>query len=34
VQAYRTDRFTGFILDQPKVDLTDVTSLVYVEPVE
>jgi peptide/nickel transport system substrate-binding protein len=34
VQAYRTDRFTGFILDQPKVELTDVTSLVYVEPVE
>lgn len=34
VQAYRKDRFTGFILDQPKVELTDVTSLVYVEPVE
>lgn len=34
VQAYRKDRFKGFILDQPKVELTDVTSLVYVEPVE
>ncbi len=34
VQAYRKDRFTGWILDQPKVELSDVTSLVYVEPVK
>jgi hypothetical protein len=33
VQAFRTDRFTGWILDQPKVALEDVTSLVVVEPV-
>jgi peptide/nickel transport system substrate-binding protein len=33
VQAYRKDRFTGWILDQPKVELSDVTSLVRVEPV-
>lgn len=33
VQAFRKDRFTGFILDQPKVELSDVTSLVRVEPV-
>jgi peptide/nickel transport system substrate-binding protein len=34
VQAYRKDRFTGFITDQPKLELSDVTSLVYVEPVK
>jgi peptide/nickel transport system substrate-binding protein len=34
VQAYRTDRFTGWILDQPKVELSDVTSLFVVEPVQ
>lgn len=34
VQAYRKDRFTGWILDQPKVELSDVTSLVFVRPVE
>jgi peptide/nickel transport system substrate-binding protein len=33
VQAYRTDRFTGWIADQPKVALEDVTSLVQIEPV-
>ncbi len=33
VQAYRSDRFTGFVLDQPKVELSDITSLAYVEPV-
>jgi peptide/nickel transport system substrate-binding protein len=26
VQAFRKDRFTGWILDQPKVELSDVTS--------
>ena len=34
VQAYRSDRFKGFVLDQPKVELSDITSLAYVEPVE
>ena len=34
VQAYRTDRFTGFITDQPKVELSDITSLIQVEPVK
>lgn len=33
VQAYRTDRFTGWITDQPKLSLEDVSSLVVVEPV-
>lgn len=32
VQAYRTDRFTGWIIDQAKVELSDVTSLVVIEP--
>lgn len=34
VQAYRTDRFTGWITDQPKVALEDVTSLMVIEPVK
>jgi peptide/nickel transport system substrate-binding protein len=34
VQAYRKDRFTGFVLDQPKVELSDITSLMFVEPVK
>lgn len=33
-QAYRTDRFTGWIDDQPKVALEDTTSLVKIEPVK
>jgi len=33
-QAYRTDRFTGWITDQPKVELADPTSLTVVEPVQ
>lgn len=33
VQAYRADRFTGWILDKPKVALEDVSSLAVVEPV-
>lgn len=32
-QAYRTDRFTGWITDQAKVALEDVSSLVVIEPV-
>lgn len=34
VQAYRTDRFTGWITDQAKVELSDVTSLTVIEPVK
>lgn len=34
VQAYRSDRFTGWITDQAKVELSDVTSLVRIEPVK
>ena len=33
-QAYRTDRFTGWITDQPKVALEDPTSLLVIEPVQ
>ena len=32
-QAFRTDRFTGWITDQPKVALEDPTSLTIIEPV-
>lgn len=34
IQAYRTDRFTGWITDQPKLELADTTSLVVIEPVK
>ncbi|HEX5838049.1 MAG TPA: ABC transporter substrate-binding protein [Anaerolineales bacterium] len=34
IQAYRVDKFTGWITDQPKVELSDVSSLVVVEPVQ
>lgn len=34
VQAYRTDRFTGWVTDQAKVELGDVTSLILIEPVK
>jgi peptide/nickel transport system substrate-binding protein len=34
IQAYRTDRFSGWIIDQPKVELADTTSLVVIEPVK
>ena len=33
IQAYRVDRFTGWIMDQAKVELSDVTSLVVIEPI-
>ena len=33
-QVYRSDRFTGWITNQPKVELSDVTSLVLIEPVK
>ena len=34
VEAYRTDRFKGWITDKPKIALEDTTSLVVVEPVK
>lgn len=34
VQAYRTDRFTGWITDAPKLALEDITSLVEIQPVQ
>ncbi len=34
VQAYRTDRFKGWITDAGKVDLADLSSLVVVEAVQ
>jgi peptide/nickel transport system substrate-binding protein len=33
-QAFRTDRFKGWITDQAKVELADVTSLMVIEPVK
>jgi len=33
VQAYRVDKFTGWITDTAKVELSDVSSLVVIEPV-
>ncbi|MBI3159169.1 MAG: ABC transporter substrate-binding protein [Chloroflexi bacterium] len=33
VQAYRTDRFTGWIVDMPKLALEDLSSLLVIEPV-
>lgn len=34
IQAYRTDRFTGWLDNQPKVSLEDPSSLLAVEPVK
>jgi peptide/nickel transport system substrate-binding protein len=34
LQAYRTDRFTGWITDQAKIELADPTSLIVIEPVQ
>jgi peptide/nickel transport system substrate-binding protein len=33
IQAFRTDRFQGWILDKAKVELSDVSSLTVIEPV-
>ena len=33
VQAYRTDRFTGWLTDGAKFDLSDISSLLVIEPV-
>jgi peptide/nickel transport system substrate-binding protein len=34
IQAYRSDRFTGWITDQPTVDLSNRKNLVVIEPVQ
>ena len=34
VQAYRTDRFTGWLTDKTKLMLEDVSSLMIIEPVK
>ena len=34
IQAYRVDRFTGWITDTTKIELSDVSSLVVIEPVQ
>ncbi len=34
IQAYRTDRFTGWLTGYPKLELSDVSSLVMIEPVK
>lgn len=34
VQAYRTDSFTGWVTDQAKLELSDLSSLLLVEPVQ
>jgi len=34
LQAYRSDKFTGWVTDQPKVELSDPTSLTVIEPVQ
>ncbi|MBW7919030.1 MAG: ABC transporter substrate-binding protein [Anaerolineales bacterium] len=34
IQAYRTDRFTGWLTGFPKLELTDVSSLVVIEAVK
>lgn len=33
IQAFRSDRFSGWILDKAKVELSDVSSLTVIEPV-
>ncbi|MDI6769564.1 MAG: ABC transporter substrate-binding protein [Anaerolineales bacterium] len=33
IQAYRTDRFSGWITNMPKIELADPTSLTVIEPV-
>jgi peptide/nickel transport system substrate-binding protein len=34
IQAYRVDKFKGWITDQPKLALEDVSSLLVIEPVQ
>ena len=34
VQAYRTDRFTGWLVNGDKLELSDISSLVAIEPIQ
>ncbi|GAB4580483.1 MAG: hypothetical protein Fur0022_32240 [Anaerolineales bacterium] len=34
VQAYRTDRFTGWLTDANRIALEDISSLLAIEPVK
>jgi hypothetical protein len=34
VQAFRKDRFTGWVIDQPKVSLADPSSLTVIQAVQ
>ena len=34
IQAYRVDKFTGWITDKARVEISDVSSLVVIEPVK
>ena len=34
IQAYRVDKFTGWITDKAKIELSDVSSLAVIEPVK
>lgn len=34
VQAYRTDKFTGWVTNATKVELSDISSLAFIEPVK
>ena len=34
VQAYRVDRFSGWITDKPKLSLEDISSLLVIEPAQ
>lgn len=34
IQAFRTDRFTGWVTDQAKIEFSDPSSLVVIEPVK
>jgi peptide/nickel transport system substrate-binding protein len=33
IQAYRVDKFSGWITDKPKLELSDISSLLVIEPV-
>jgi peptide/nickel transport system substrate-binding protein len=33
IQAYRVDKFKGWITDKPKLELSDISSLLVIEPV-
>lgn len=33
IQAYRVDKFSGWITDKPKLELSDISSLLVIEPI-